>query len=174
MDEQLDDTWTMYFHDPNNLNWNIDSYINLGTISCIEDYWNHYHLYKDNAHKAMFFLMREHVFPCWDDPYNIKGGCLSVKVLKENMLEFWEDCTVKLLSEDLLKQDYKKHHIDINGISTSPKKHFCIIKIWITSDSIITDKNFYNFKNIYHGDIIYKLNLENISNQVQPDGANAN
>lgn len=107
--------------------------------------------------------MREHIFPCWDDPYNINGGCLSIKVLKENMKVFWEDICVKLLGETILVDDAKEHWSKICGVSTSPKKHFCIIKIWL-SDDTLADKSFFNLLPIYYGDLIYKSNRENIIN----------
>lgn len=159
----LNDIWSIYFHDPNDQNWTHDSYINLGSISTVDDYLNHHTIYKDNIQKGMFFIMREHVFPSWDDPCNIKGGCLSIKVLKDEMYTFWEDLSIKLLGEELLVEDMREHWDEVTGISTSPKKHFCIIKIWIKSDTL-SNKKFFNLSQTYYGDIIYKSNMDNITN----------
>jgi len=159
----LNDVWSIYFHDPNDANWTHSSYVHMGDISTVDDFWNHHVLYKENAHKAMFFIMREHIFPSWDDPLNLKGGCLSIKVLKDEMGKFWEDLCIKLLGETLLVDDKKHLWSQINGISTSPKKHFCIIKIWLQTDEL-SNKKFFNLLNTYYGDILFKHNLDNINN----------
>jgi len=159
----LNDIWSVYFHDPNDQDWKHSSYINLGTISTVDEFWNHMNVSADNIHKGMFFIMREHIFPAWDDPCNIHGGCLSIKVLKEDMTKFWVELCIKLLGEDLLIDEKKNIWDIVNGISTSPKKHFCIIKIWVKSDEL-NCKSFFNLPSLYHGDIIYKSNIDNISN----------
>lgn len=163
-DAYLNDVWSMYFHDPNDTNWTNASYVNLGSISTVDDFWNHATQFKDHIHKGMFFLMREHVFPYWDDPANINGGCFSIKVLKDDMHAYWEDMCVKLLSESLLR-DKSKWDI-INGISTSPKKHFCIIKIWTRNLDLEQEdaKACFDVLPMHHGDILFKSNIENISN----------
>jgi hypothetical protein len=52
--------------------------------------------------------MREYVFPCWDDINNINGGCLSNKILKDQ-LDF-KDLTIKLLGE---KKRFKRRKKDL-------------------------------------------------------------
>ena len=162
-DIYLNDVWSVYFHDPNDTDWNHSSYVNMGNISTVDDFWNHTMSNKETVHKGMFFIMREHIFPCWDDPSNITGGCLSIKVLKEEMHKFWEDLCIKMLGECLLVDEKKDMWNNINGISTSPKKHFCIIKIWLQNDDF-NKKEFFNLYPEYYGDIIYKSNIDNISN----------
>lgn len=163
MDESyLNDIWNVYFHDPYDSNWTTTSYMRLGSISSIQDFWQHHNSLKSRIHQGMFFIMREYVFPMWDAEENINGGCLSVKVLKENMPQFWEDLTIKMLGETLLKPEHREHWNLVNGISTSPKKHFCIIKIWL-KDSTLSSKEYFNILNTYYGDILYKLNRDNIS-----------
>jgi hypothetical protein len=159
----LNDLWTLYFHDPSDMDWNVKSYKRLSNISSIEEFWEHHLCYIDRVHQGMFFLMREHVFPCWDDPNNIEGGCMSIKVLKENMNTFWNDICIKILGETLLVDEHRHEWAKITGISTSPKKHFCIIKIWLM-DASLSDKNKFNLLPIYYGDLIFKLNRDNISN----------
>lgn len=158
----LNDLWTLYFHDPSDSDWTMKSYKRLGNLSTIEEFWQHHNCYIDKVHQGMFFLMREHVFPCWDDPNNIDGGCLSIKVLKENMKSFWEDICMKLLGETLLIDENKNDWEKITGISTSPKKHFCIIKIWLKDDTL-ADKKYFDVLQNYYGDFIFKLNRDNIN-----------
>lgn len=164
-DMYLNDVWSMYFHDPNDTNWTNSSYLNLGNISTIDDFWNHEMQLRDQIHKGMFFLMREHVFPYWDDPANIQGGCFSIKILKEDMGAFWQDVCIKLLGECIFNDEAHPWDV-INGISTSPKKHFCILKIWTKDGSLanVDGKKAFNIPTNFHGDILYKSNMDNISN----------
>jgi hypothetical protein len=161
------DIWNMYFHDPYDENWSLQSYVRFATMNSPKGFWNVHELLKDKVQSGMFFLMREHVFPCWDDDNNRKGGCLSIKVLKQDMKEFWESLCVRLLGETLLLPEYQTTHWDnINGISTSPKKHFCIIKIWLRSEEL-NSKVFYNVPSNYYGDILYRANIETIEQNNQ-------
>jgi hypothetical protein len=77
------------------------------------------------------------------------------------LADFWEDLCIKLLGETLLKEDKRSSWNLVNGISTSPKKHFCIIKVWL-KDNTLASKDFFNIPNKYYGDILYKSNMENI------------
>ena len=158
------DLWTVYFHDPANADWTTSSYVRIGDITSVEEYWMHNKKWKDHIHQGIFFLMRDGIFPCWDDSNNIDGGCLSIKVLKEILPEFWEDISMKMVGECILKDPYREKMWDlINGISTSPKKHFCIIKIWCKSPEV-AKKEYFDIFPKYYGDIIYKSNRDNIEN----------
>lgn len=159
----LNDIWNIYFHDPYDENWTNPSYIRLNTISSVEEFWQTFTCLKTNINKGMFFLMRESIFPSWDSPENINGGCLSIKILKESLPAFFEDLSIKLLGETLLKEQHRNKWDSIVGLSSSPKRHFCIIKIWL-SDTSLANKDFYDILPKYHGDIIFKLNRENIIN----------
>jgi hypothetical protein len=102
MDELLlDDIWNLYFHDPDNKDWNFGSYNTLHTMSSAEDYWSAQEAVRGVLHQGMFFLMREHVFPCWDDIANRNGGCFSVRVPKTHASRFWEQLAAALLGETL-------------------------------------------------------------------------
>jgi hypothetical protein len=156
----LNDVWTYYFHDPNDSDWTYPSYQSLANISSIEDFWSVHQLLKDKIHMGMFFLMREHIFPCWDDKYNCDGGCLSIKVLKQDLSVFWEELSIRILGENLLKQEKMHLWNHINGMSISPKKHFCIVKVWLQSGEISAEDII--VPNKFHGNIIFKPNKDTI------------
>lgn len=159
----LNDTWSFYFHDPHNADWRTCSYHKVSDVSTAQDYWAVQDKLGENLCKGMFFLMREHIFPCWDDESNIKGGCMSLKVLKQDLLDFWNELVTMILTENLLYDEHKAGWWNmINGISTSPKKHFCIVKIWLGNTDI--DKQHLRIPSKYHGDIIFKSNMDNINN----------
>lgn len=159
----LNDIWSLYFHSPSNEDWTYQSYIKIQDVSSVDEFWQIHNVLEDNIHKGIFFLFREYVFPCWDDENNVKGGCLSIKVLKQDMKKFWEDLCIKVLGETFLKEEYnsKAYWSMINGISTSPKKFFCIIRIWVKS-SDLSDPKMFNFPQSYQGDVIYRSNQQKI------------
>lgn len=159
----LNDTWSCYFHDPLNDDWRNESYVKLTDICSADDFWSFQRTLGDNLGKGMFFIMREHIFPCWDDPSNINGGCLSVKILKHEMIEFWEQLIARLLTEALLKPEHRnKFWNQVNGISTSPKRSFCIVKIWI-GNTALDNIEMFDLPGNYNGEVIYKTNISNIS-----------
>lgn len=157
----LNDIWCLYFHDPFDNDWTNTSYILLSNISSVEQYWENMYYLKGNLHKGMFFLTREGIFPTWDDEANINGGCLSIKILKDNLSEFCENLCISLLGETLLIEEKRHLWNKVNGLSFSPKKHFCIVKIWLR-DEELADKKYFNIDNNYYGDILYKSNMDNI------------
>lgn len=125
----LNDKWVLWFHDPNDTNWDFSSYINIYDINSIETFWDVFNnINKSNVENGMFFIMREGIKPLWEDEKNKEGGCWSFKILKKNIFDSWLDVCVNCVNETLVK------NIDdasiITGISISPKKSFCIIKIW--------------------------------------------
>lgn len=158
----LNDLWSFYFHDPFNNDWNLGSYIKVEDLSSVENFWNVHETFVDKIRMGMFFLTREHIFPCWDDPHNKDGGCLSIKVLKQDAQKFWESICIKTLGETLLFEREKWDHV--NGLSISPKKNFCIIKVWMRTNDF-TEASSYNIPTGYYGEVLYKANRESIGSQ---------
>lgn len=161
----LQDVWTYYFHDPDDPNWNLNSYHRLHDVATLQDFWDVHSATASFLSRGMFFVMREHVYPCWDDPLNITGGCLSMKVLKEDMPAFWEHLMVRMLGETLLVPDASDADPErwsaINGMSVSPKRFFCIVKLWLRRDDL-ADRRHYDLPAKYNGEILFRLNAENI------------
>jgi len=149
----LNDIWSFYFHDPYNIDWNINSFKFICNISNIDDFIKIYLTYKDIIFKGMFFIMREHIQPIWEDQNNIKGGCFSLKIYKENIQEKLFELSALLLGENLGKTDDISNNI--NGISISPKKNYYIIRIWI-KDSTYAIKQNYNIEIAKYTTILYK------------------
>ena len=82
---------------------------------------------------CMLFLMRKGINPTWEDARNRKGGCFSYKVSNNTVIKTWRDLTYLTVGETLGVTD--KHQAAINGITISPKKNFCVIKIWIANST---------------------------------------
>lgn len=168
----LQDVWTMYFHDPDNSDWNLPSYLRLLDISTVEDYWASQASIAPFLSRGMFFVMREHVYPCWDDKSNISGGCLSIKVPKEQLAKTWEYLMVRMLGETLLvlsQQQQQQLCTDdaadmwstVNGMSISPKRFYSIIKLWLRTDAFHTRSHF-QLPEWYTGEVLFRSNVDNI------------
>ena len=120
---KLDNKFTLWFHNPNDTNWAIDSYHQILTFSTVEEFWVlSKSLSSSLIEKCMFFLMKEGIEPIWEDPENLNGCCISFKIDKADCYSVWEDLTIHLITNSLNGK--------INGASVSPKKLFNITKIW--------------------------------------------
>lgn len=149
---KLNNKWCLWFHDPLDNNWKIESYKGIHTIDTIESYWNLYSFLNNKIiENSMLFLMRENIDPLWEHKENINGGCWSLKIPKGNMFDIWNNISIALLCESISNEDT----ININGISISPKKNFCIIKFW-TNKNINNIKNLNAIKNLSYDGIIFK------------------
>jgi len=149
---KLNSNWKFWFHDPLDNNWKLESYKDIYTIDSIESYWKLYSFLNNKIiENSMLFLMRDTIEPLWEHQENIKGGCWSLKIPKGNIFDIWNDISIALLSESISNQDT----ININGISISPKKNFCIIKIW-TNKNINNIKNLNPITNLSYDGIIFK------------------
>jgi len=157
MDIWLNDSWTLYFHDPMDDNWTHSGYKKLFTTRTISEFWMMYTEVSSCLQDGMFFVMRDPIFPKWNDDDNKRGGFLSIKILKEKMPSFCEKLLLDLVNESLLIDKYKEYSDKINGVSVSPKKNFCIVKIWLKSTDI-QNFEFFNIDEEYHGTILFKAN----------------
>jgi hypothetical protein len=162
IDDLLHDSWTVYFHDPDNTNWTLQSYDRIADISSIDDFWGiHIPLLPIVVH-GMFFVMRENVFPCWDDAANINGGCISMKVAMELVPDVWDELLKRMLGETITLSSTPS--ISVNGMSVSPKRGFCVVKIWL-GENVLTVENVRShirIPDMYTGELVYRRNLENI------------
>ena len=141
---KLNTNWCLWYHSINNNEWNKSSYKNLLTLSNIYDL----KLMNDTIDKihlqnGMFFIMREDIFPTWEDPDNREGCCVSFKISSNILKDQWDYIVERILTEDILK-DHTKEDL-INGISIAPKKEFNIVKIWLRNH----DQNYTEFLKEY-------------------------
>lgn len=155
----INDVWSLYFHDPYDMNWDANSYKFITTISSVEDFINIYKAFDNLWQRGMFFIMREHIMPRWEDENNINGGCLSFKVNKQDFNEKMFEISSLILGETLGKCDMTS--ININGLSISPKKNYHIIRIWLKNNDRV-NKNLFNLEIPSYSVIMYKPHNESI------------
>jgi hypothetical protein len=80
---------------------------------------------------CMLFLMKEGIKPIWEDPKNRAGGCFSYKIPNKCVYEVWKDLSYVIVGESISSQP--SFVTNVTGITISPKKNFCIIKIWMSN-----------------------------------------
>ena len=161
---KLNNTWTYWYHDPYNNKWTIDSYKKLYEIGSIKDFaiLNNSWDILPNINKSMYFLMKIHILPIWEDKNNQNGGLWSFKIVGNDsyIKEIWNKLCIYLLGESLLK-NIENNNL-INGISISPKKYFSIIKIWCRNKCELSLFNNNLIKLLQMTKAVYKAHNENI------------
>ena len=132
--------WDLYYHLPHDKNWDLSGYtIIMNSIDTAEKVISLNETISENVVKnCMLFAMRSGITPMWEDPKNRNGGCFSYKVINKQVPELWKTLFYLLCGETLCIEE--KHNKHINGITISPKKNFCIIKIWLDT-SLYQDSN---------------------------------
>lgn len=162
MSEQLErflnDCWALHFHDPDDTDWTDKSYKLIGNVSSVQDWQMANNSFSDLWQRGMFFVMREHIKPLWEDEHNKDGGCLSFKVNKPDAGFFWFKLTALALGETLTKDPENSEKIC--GVSISPKRNYCILRIW-TSTPEINSMDQFNLTVPEYTQVIYKSHKDN-------------
>ena len=129
---KLSDNWTLWAHLPHDTDWTVNSYKCIMQINSVESTIAVTNSLPEKLVKnCMLFLMRDGIHPTWEDPKNRNGGCFSFKVANKLIFTAWKNLSYTLVGETLTTD--KKYKSYINGITISPKKNFCIIKVWVSS-----------------------------------------
>ena len=129
----LNNYWTLWIHLPHDTNWNIDSYKKICSFRYLEQaiaLINH--IQENLVINCMLFIMREDIKPIWEDEKNKNGSCISYKINNRLVYNIWRQMSIFMVSETLL--DNVEHQTAINGITVSPKKNFCIVKLWFNNN----------------------------------------
>lgn len=158
--ECMDDIWALYFHDPRDTDWTHRSYRLLGTISRAAEFWGLQAALRGMWSKGIFFLMREHVFPSWDDPENRSGGAVSIKVSNEELDAVWVAVCEGMLTETMI--DRERCSNVVNGVSLSPKNHFCVMKIWLRDCTDVPKGADFTVPALRQSTLIFKSNMSMI------------
>ena len=128
----LFDKWVLWAHLPHDTDWSLDSYKDIMCMKYAEDVVSLYSFLPEILVKnCMLFLMREGITPTWEDEKNRSGGCFSFKIPNKTVSSVWKRLSYVLMGETI-SNDIKLLRA-ANGITISPKKSFCIIKIWMAN-----------------------------------------
>jgi len=132
----LNDIWNLYYHLPHDKKWDLTSYkLIIGNIDNAEKLIAINETLPENVVKnCMLFVMRDEITPMWEDKKNRNGGCFSFKVPNKQVMLVWRSLFYSICGETLCIE--KNHNQFINGITVSPKRNFCIIKVWLRDCSL--------------------------------------
>ena len=129
---QLHDKWALWAHLPHDTDWSVNSYKQICLFNSVEEAITLFETLPEKMIKnCMLFLMREGIKPTWEDNKNRNGGCFSYKVSNNIIYDTWKKLSYSLIGETLSKETNINSRI--NGITISPKKSFCIVKIWFST-----------------------------------------
>ena len=129
----LSDQWTLWSHLPHpfETDWSINGYKAISDLDSVEDAVG---LCKSIppvlVQTSMLYLTKRHVKPLWEDVNNRRGGCFSYQISNTVVVDLWSRLSYALVGNTLSSNE--AYMATINGISVSPKKKFCIIKIWLS------------------------------------------
>ena len=152
---KLSDKWTIWAHLPHDIDWSLKSYSKLLTFNHIEEIITLNNTIPDKMIKnCMLFMMKDGITPIWEDEQNRNGGCFSYRISNKHISEIWNNLCYKIVGRSCCKN---KRLLDtINGVTVSPKKNFCILKIWLSTSDFQNPSEIENFQNFTSTGCIFK------------------
>lgn len=165
----LNSKWIVWYHNPSDQSWTTNSYKDILEIDTLEDFLvlkNSWEKCLPHVSEGMFFIMRklssgQVIYPQWEDVNNRQGGYWSFKIDKEQAQDIWFKLCSFTIGEYICNEPMES--LQVNGISISPKKNFCIIKIWNNNSSrnSISLLNT-NLKFLNMDEVLYSNHIKNI------------
>jgi len=151
----LYDKWVMYAHLPHDTNWSIDSYKKILEFNQAEQAIALFETIPDiMSNNCMMFLMRNKIKPIWEDPHNRKGGCFSFKVANKDVADVWKSLCYHFVGETYTESDFFSQKT--TGITISPKRNFCIVKIWMRDCTCKCVDRLINIPNLDKKGVLFK------------------
>jgi hypothetical protein len=126
----LSSKWCLWAHLPHDTDWTIKSYKIIMKFNSVEEAIAVTETLPEIlVRNCMLFLMRENIKPMWEDEKNRNGGCFSYKVTNKDVYKAWKDLSYVTVGNSISAQ--ANFVSKVTGITISPKKNFCIIKVWM-------------------------------------------
>jgi hypothetical protein len=130
---KLQYSWVLWYHDPDNKKYDLDSYVRIVEVSTPQQFWTIVDsISKEAWESGMFFFMRMGFKPIWDVPENEAGGAWSKKVDAKDAYAVFVDVMVHCITNELLSSRKET----LVGVTISPKGSSSIIKIWNTTTTV--------------------------------------
>ena len=130
--KQLGTQWNLWAHLPHDSDWTVSSYKKIYKLTTVEETIAIIESLPEPLVKnCMLFIMKDGIVPMWEDPKNRNGGCFSYKVSNKNVCEVWRDLSYLLVGNTISSN--MQFVNGVTGVTISPKKNFCIIKIWLSN-----------------------------------------
>jgi hypothetical protein len=145
--------WVLWGHLQHDTNWNMDSYTPICHLTYVEELVELMDKIPEKMlTNYMLFMMRDGVNPVWEDEQNKNGGCFSYKVDNKYVKDIWNELCCYILGNTISIDSVNN---TITGVSISPKKSFCIIKIWMSSCKF-QDASIMNIKQLKLNNCLFK------------------
>ena len=120
-------SWSLYYHSMAETKWSLSTFQKVGTMATWRDFWGVVEgLTPVSIADGMFFLMRDPIPPLWENAQNIYGGSYSMRIPKDGAGEAFVAYAIAAMIGDITTDAANV----VNGLSISPKRGFCIIKVW--------------------------------------------
>lgn len=120
-------SWVCYYHEPEDPSWTEESYKRLQEVHTWEELGAL--LRELGPHKTtngLLRIMRGGTSPLWENKKNIRGGSYCLKISRRNAIEVFKRCVAAAALGTAAKDPAN----EIVGVTISPKKGSCIIKLW--------------------------------------------
>lgn len=129
-------SWTVYFHEPEDKSWALESYKRVACMNTWEGLGTVLReMGTQRIVNGMMFTMRGDTLPLWENKANIRGGSYCLKVSRRVAADVYE----RYLAAAALGVAACDPSNQIVGVTMSPKKGFCIIKLWNASAKTFHD-----------------------------------
>jgi hypothetical protein len=139
---RLQYSWILWYHDPENKDYSLSSYVKIVDISTPQQFWTVIDsISKEAWESGMFFFMRQGFKPLWDAPENEAGGAWSKKIESTETHNTFIDLMIHCITNELLTNRKET----LVGVAVSPKGPFSIIKIWNTTTTV-SENSYLNCK----------------------------
>jgi hypothetical protein len=136
---KLKTTWVLWYHDPENRDYSLKSYIEIAPFATPVQFWSVIDsIPKEAWESGMYFFMRKGYKPQWEADEHKHGGAWSKKVDAGDTHAVFIDCMVHCLAESFLKSSNEC----IAGVTVSPKGQFHIVKVWNSTTAVCDRKLF--------------------------------
>jgi hypothetical protein len=129
---KLESEWTFWAHLPHDTDWSTNSYKEVFNMTSVEETISLLESIPNVlVENCMLFVMKKGIIPVWEDPNNRNGGCFSYKINNKHVHQIWKELTYSLVGSSI--SNHSDFVDSVTGITISPKKSFCIIKIWMSN-----------------------------------------
>jgi hypothetical protein len=145
-DGNLLHNWELYYHSATDMDWSLSRYEKIACITSLHEMISMMENLPENLVKyGMLFFMKQGIQPIYEDVRNKNGGYFSFKIYNKYVVTLWKQIVYSLCGNSIMTENTKMNYV--NGVSISPKRNFCILKIWVenalnqTPESIIDIPN---------------------------------
>ncbi len=150
----LSQTYNIYYHLPSDKNWDLKSCKLITSVSTVNELIGLNENMNENVIKyCMLFVMKSGIAPLQEDARNKNGGYFSYKVYNKTVVNVWKDFVYLFCGGTLMKNN--EDMACVNGITISPKKNFCILKIWLETLKIQNPDAVSSIENVSNTGVLF-------------------